>query len=118
MSSGFSRAMRRTLEAAAASYVVLTLAALVIPPGSWFASIGTHFLVSTLLGPAAVILLGGSWSSFALASAVVAVPTGIAWAIWRYDPATGVGVFWTTVAVLAWLTCGWLAWAAHAVVVT
>jgi hypothetical protein len=113
--SGFALAMRRLMEAAAVAYLVLTLAALVIPPGSRLASAAGHPLVSILCGPAAVILSGASWSNAAVASAVFLVPGGIAWAIWRYDPATGVGLFWTTVAALAWLACGWLAWAVHAV---
>jgi hypothetical protein len=102
--------MRRVMEAAGLVYVVLTLAALIIPPGSFFTSLTAHGGVSTVIGPAAVILLGNSWSSFAAASAVFAVPAGIAWAIWRYDPALGVGLFWTAVAAIAWLGCGWLAW--------
>jgi hypothetical protein len=103
--------MRRTLEAAAVSYVLLTFAALLIPPGSSFIPVAAQPVMSALVGPPAVVISGGRWSSFALASAVVAVPGGIAWLIWRYDPATGVGLFWTFVAVLAWICCGLLAWA-------
>jgi hypothetical protein len=114
VSSEFPLAMRRLIEAAAFGYAVLTFAALVIPPGSSLASFTGQPVISTLLGPSAVMFSSSSWSSFGLASAVVAVTAGIAWAIWRYDPAVGVGLFWTTVAVLAWLACGWLAWAVHA----
>jgi hypothetical protein len=109
--SGFPLAMRRLLEAAGVAYLVLTLGALVIPPGSRLAAAAAHPLVSTLCGPAAIILIGASWSNAAVASAVFLVPAGIAWAIWRYDPVTGVGLFWTMVAGVAWLACGWLAWA-------
>jgi hypothetical protein len=115
MATKLNRLMRRGMEASAISFIVLTLTALVIPPSSSLASFAAQPIVSTLLGPPAVMLSGASWSSFALASAVFAVPAGIAWAIWRYDPAVGVGLFWTTVAVLAWLACGWFSWATRVV---
>jgi hypothetical protein len=92
--------------------VYVCLSALCALWPSWVSTLPpyVHPVVLALAGPPAW-LTGSSLSGFLYSSAAVAVPAGIAWAIWRYDPAPGVGIFWTVVAVLAWLISGLLSWA-------
>ena len=70
----------------------------------------SHPIALAVVGPPAW-LIAPSLSGFLYSSAAVAVPACIAWAIWRYDPAPGVGIFWTVVAVLGWILCGVFYWA-------